>query len=137
MEFLGVPELDDERFSTLSARLANGEALGRILDRHFLHQKKFDVFYAAQQKRFIYGVVQSPEEVLSDEQYQAREYFVNIDHPVVGEIRYPGAPFLMSGTPWKARRPAPTLGQHNRQVLGQQLGYSDLDLSRMRTMEEI
>ena len=137
VEFLGVPELDDERFNTRSARLSNAEALGRILDRHFLHQKKFDVFYAAQRKRFIYGVVQSPEEVLLDEQYQAREYFVNIDHPVVGEIRYPGAPFLMSGTPWKARGPAPTLGQHNKQVLGQQLGYSDLDLSRMRAMEEI
>ena len=137
VEFLGVPELDDEKFSTRSARLANAEELGRILDRHFLHQKKFDVFYAAQQKRLIYGVVQSPQEVLVDEQYQAREYFVNIDHPVVGEIRYPGAPFLMSGTPWKARRPAPTLGQHNKEVFEQRLGYSDLDLSRMRAMEEI
>ena len=111
VEFLGAPELDDQKFSTPSARLANAEELGRILDRVFLPQKKYDMFYAAQQRRFIYGVVQSPEEVLADEQYQARGFFVDIDHPVIGKIKYPGAPFSMSGTPWEAHRPAPTLGQ--------------------------
>ena len=132
VEFLGVPELDDEKFSTPSARLANAEELGQILDRYFLSQKKFDVFYAAQKRRFIYGVVQSPGEVLADEQFRARGYFVPVEHPVLGTVEFPGAPFNMIGTPWEVRRPAPTLGQHNSEVFGHQLGYSGVDLARLR-----
>ena len=137
VEFLGAPELDDEKFSTGTARMANTEELGRVLDQVFLTKKKYDMFYAAQQRRFIYGMVQSPEEVLADEQLQARDYFVDIEHPVAGKIRYPGAPFLMSGTPWEAHRPAPTLGQHNSQVFGQLLGYSGDNLAQMRAMNVI
>jgi len=134
VEFLGAPELDDEKFSTPSARLANAEELGEILDRHFLTRKKYDTFYEAHRRRFIYGVVQSPKEVLADPQYDARGYFVDIDHPVAGQLKYPGAPFLMDGTPWEARRPAPTLGQHNRQVFGERLGCAGDDLTRLRAI---
>ena len=109
VEFLDAPELDDEKFSTPLARSVNAEALGEILDQCFQPHKKLDMFYTANQRRYIYGVVQSPEEVLADPQYQSRGYFVNIDHPAVGTLRYPGAPFSMSDTPWEARRAAPTL----------------------------
>ena len=137
VEFLDAPELDDEKFNTPLARSINAEALGEILDRYFRPHKKLDMFYAAHRRRFIYGVVQSPEEVLADAQYKHRGYFVNIEHPVVGTLKYPGAPFSMDDTPWEARQPAPTLGQHNSQVYGERLGYSDVDLARMRFMEVI
>ena len=137
VDFLEAPELDDEKFSTPSARLANAEELGEILDRIFLTRNKFEMFFAAQQKRFIYGVVQSPEEVLADEQFKHRGFFVEIDHPVVGTLIYPGAPFLMEGTPWEVKRPAPTLGQHNGEVFGNRLGYAGEDLARLRALEVI
>lgn len=137
VDFLGVPELAEEKFSSASARLINAEELGKILDDYFSTQHKADIFYAAHQRRFIYGVIQSPEEVLADPQFQARGYFVNIEHPVVGTVTYPGPPFLMTGTPWQARSPAPTLGQHNQEVLGGLLSYSDSDLSHLRALEVI
>jgi len=137
VEFLGAPELDDEKFSTPSARLANAEELGELLDRYFLSQNKLDMFFAAHKRRYIYGVVQSPQEVLADAQYQARGYFVDIDHPRAGTATYPGAPFLMDGTPWHASRPAPTLGQHNREVYGLWLRYGQDDLARLRESEVI
>ncbi|PKB68230.1 MAG: hypothetical protein BZY81_02645 [SAR202 cluster bacterium Io17-Chloro-G4] len=137
VDFLEAPELDDDKFSTPSARLANAEELGDILDRIFRTKKKFDMFFAAHEKRFIYGVIQSPEEVLADEQFRHRGYFVEIDHPVTGLITYPGAPFLMEGTPWNAIRPAPTLGQHNSSVFQERLGCAGEDLARMRAMEVI
>ena len=137
VEFLEAPELDDEKFSTPSARLANSEELGEILDRVFLPRKKADLFYASHARRFIYGMVLSPEEVLADVQCQSRGYFVDIDHPVTGTLKYPGAPFVMGATPWKVRRPAPTLGQHNGEVFGEGLGYSEGDVARLRTLEVI
>lgn len=133
-EFLDAPELKDEKFNNPSARLANAEELGEVLDRVFLTKKKFDVFYAAHQQRYIYGVVQSPEEVLANQQYRAREYWVDLDHPKMGAMKFPGAPFLMNDSPWQVRQPAPTLGQHNRELLGQRLGHSDSDLAGLRAM---
>ena len=137
VEFLEAPELDDEKFHTPSARLANAEELGEILDRRFISRKKMEVFYSAHQRRFIYGVIDSPEETLARPQNQDRGFFVDIEHPVVGKVRYPGAPFRMSNTPWQVHQPAPTLGQHNREVLGEMLGYSESDLRRLRATEAI
>ena len=134
VEFLEVPELDDERFSSPSARLANAEELGRILDETFQTKNKSDMFFAAHDKRFIYGIVQSPEEVLADPQFAARGYFVDIEHPATGTVKYPGPPFLMSGTPWGPAKPAPLLGQDNQEVFGERLGYTNDEMSRLRSI---
>ena len=133
-DFLDAPELKDDKFNNASARLANAEELGEVLDRVFLTKKKFDVFYAAHQQRYIYGVVQSPEEVLANDQYREREYWVDLEHSTMGKIKFPGAPFLMSGSPWQVQHPAPTLGQHNRELFGRRLGCSDSDLAGLRAM---
>ena len=132
VDFMGIPELGDDKFNTPSARLFNAEELGQILDDYFIKQNKYERFYAAHEKRFIFGVVQSPEEVMADPQFEARNFFVDIDHSVLGTLKYPGAPFEMSGTPWEARSPAPTLGQHNQEVIGQRLGHTPEDLAQMR-----
>lgn len=137
VDFLGEPELDNDKFSTGTARMANTAELGQILDRIFLDRKKNDLFYAAHQRRFIYGLVQSPKEVMTDQQYQHRGYFVDIDHPQGGKLRCPGTPVIMSRTPGQARRPAPTLGQHDTQVLGPLLGCSDDNMGQIRASQEI
>ena len=132
VDFLGLPELDDDRFATPSARLANAEELGRIFDEYFIKQNKYDMFYASHRHRFIYGVIQSPEEVLADPQFESRGYFADIEHPVTGRLKYPGAPFNMEATPWRAA-PAPTLGQHNQEVLADQLGLSSSRMEQLRS----
>ena len=132
VDFLGIPELDDERFATPSARLANAEELGRILDGYFIEQNKYEMFYASHQHRFIFGVVQSPEETLADPQFEHRGFFVEADHPAIGPLRFPGAPFNMGATPWRLTGPAPGLGQHTGAVLEQRLGYSGPQLDRLQ-----
>ena len=137
VDFLDAPELDGEKFNTPSARLANAEELGEILDRIFISKNKYDMYIAANEKRFTYGVIQSPKEVLADEQLKHRGFFVEIDHPIVGPLTYPGAPFLMHGTPWDVRSTAPTLGQHNSAVFVGRLGIAVEELPRLRESEVI
>lgn len=74
--------------------------------------------------------VRTPLDVVSDEQLASRQFFVEIDHPVAGKLKYPGAPYKFSQTPWCAQSPAPLLGQHNREVYGK-LGYGDRDLLKL------
>jgi crotonobetainyl-CoA:carnitine CoA-transferase CaiB-like acyl-CoA transferase len=44
---------------------------------------------------------------------------------VVGEQPNPSAPYRIGAEPMPIRAVAPTLGQHNREVLGGMLGLSD------------
>ena len=131
-EFLGDPRLRDERFSTPEGRAEHAEELDALVREVFLHRGKFETFHAANERRgLIYGVVQSPREVLECPQYRERRYFVRLDHPIIGPAEYPGAPFVMSGTPWRGSR-APLLGEHTSQVLSERLGLGAEALSRLR-----
>ena len=57
-------------------------------------------------------------------QLRARSFFEFPDHPVVGAMPLPSLPFHYAGRDQWMRVPAPTMGQHNRQVLGGVLGLS-------------
>ena len=48
---------------------------------------------------------------------EAREFFVEMDHPVIGRHRAPGPPVQLGASPWQAIRPAPLLGQHTQEVI--------------------
>ena len=132
-DLLDAPELRDARFSTAQGRLEHGEEIGHILASSFSGRDKLELFHAAHRHRgLIYGVVQSPEDVLNSPQYRARDYFAEISHPSTGPVIYPGPPLTMSRTPWRVRSPAPTLGQHNREILCEGLGYSSRELEPPR-----
>jgi crotonobetainyl-CoA:carnitine CoA-transferase CaiB-like acyl-CoA transferase len=47
----------------------------------------------------------------------ARGFMVEVEHPMVGRYRAPGAHIIYPASPWRIRRPAPTLGQHTTEVL--------------------
>ena len=133
VEFLDLPELDDDRFRTASARLANAEELGRILDDYLIRQNKYDIFYRSHERRFIFGVIQSPEEVQDDPQFRHRGFFVEQEHPLMGNLKMPGEPFKMAITPWRECEPAPSAGQHTGSVLAERLGYTSERLTELRS----
>lgn len=132
VEFLGLPELDDDRFRTPSARLINAEELGRILDEYFIRQDKYEMFYGSHERRFIFGIIQSPEEALNDLQFAHRGYFEEVMHPEMGNLKFPGAPFIMESTPWQPGGAAPSVGQDNAEVLGGRLGLNAFQLAELR-----
>jgi crotonobetainyl-CoA:carnitine CoA-transferase CaiB-like acyl-CoA transferase len=76
--------------------------------------------------------VRTVKELVADEQLAYRDFFVDIDHPVAGKFKYPGAPYKLAATPWEIRRRAPLWGEHNEEIYGRLLGYSPQDLVRMR-----
>jgi crotonobetainyl-CoA:carnitine CoA-transferase CaiB-like acyl-CoA transferase len=73
------------------------------------------------------------EEMYDDPQLVARGYYEVLDHPRTGPRRYPAWPMQFSFLPGGAhRRPAPTLGQHNDEVLGGVLGLTAAQLEELR-----
>lgn len=132
-DFIDEPALKDDSFATPESRFANRKALQEALEAGMSKWRKFDLMREAHKRRgHIYGVVHSPAETLASEQYAARGYFADIEHPAFGNATYPGAPFIMSATPWRAASPAPELGQHNKAILCGKLGLSLSDLNLLR-----
>ncbi len=65
----------------------------------------------AQANGWAVTALNHPVDLLEDPHFAHREFFVDVEHPVVGTVRQPGPPVRMDDG-WRVRRPAPTLGQH-------------------------
>src|SRR5438094_3800743 len=76
--------------------------------------------------------VNNVAEMVADPQVQAREMFVELDHPTYGKVKTTGTPLKLSETPGRVRWLAPQPGEHNEDVFVGLLGYSRDDLARWR-----
>jgi len=71
--------------------------------------------------------------LMPNPQLEHRRFFQVMEHPVTGKTRYPGLPMSFSGLPRHLhQRPPPTLGQHNDEVLGGELGVPASELAWLR-----
>jgi CoA:oxalate CoA-transferase len=91
-----------------------------------------EVMQAAEGLRFPIMPVNTIEAVLNSELASARDMLAEVDHKEAGLFKYPGAPYKLSGTPWRLKRPAPLLGEHNEEVYCRMLGHNKQDLVKMR-----
>ena len=127
-----MPELRDKpEYETPMMREERRDEITPIIVSWLRGKRMEDVFHAAQELRLPLTVVPNTEQIFDMPQHKARGYFVDIDHPVVGKLTYPGAPFKLAETPWQARR-APVLGEHNEEVYCRRLGYSEKQLAKLR-----
>ena len=131
--FFGAPELADEKFASRTGRRDHRKDLEALVEPALRKREKMELFDAAVKNRFVFGPVQTPEEVLRCPQLGARGFFREIDHPRTGPMRYPGPGMSFAGhAPTTA--PAPCLGQHNADVYCDRLGYSREELTRLRNL---
>ena len=86
------------------------------------HPKR-EIWRLAQEARVLCAPLNPPADIYNDPHFNQRGFFAEVEHPAAGRHRMPGRPFVMSETPWQLRRPAPLLGEHTEEVLGE-LGYT-------------
>ena len=99
----------------------------------FKERTKQEIFELCMEAKVPCAPVRTIEDVAQDEHLNDRGYFVDVEHPVLGPVIFPGAPFRMDQTPWDAGDPAPTIGQHNAEALGERLNFSAEKLAEMRS----
>jgi crotonobetainyl-CoA:carnitine CoA-transferase CaiB-like acyl-CoA transferase len=77
------------------------------------------------------GVARLPADLLSDPQLSARGFLQDVDRPFIGRHPQPTMPFREGAVPFAIRRAPPTLGEHNREILGGMLGLSDREIEEL------
>ena len=75
--------------------------------------------------------VASSLELASDPHLTARRFWKLMERDVVGVLPHPAAPYRVGDAPFDIDRPAPTLGQHNREVLTDLLGLGDAEVDAL------
>jgi crotonobetainyl-CoA:carnitine CoA-transferase CaiB-like acyl-CoA transferase len=126
--------IDDPRYSTDQARLARRDEVVKIIEDWLhtfpdvpsavAHLEKFDVPVAP---------VLSVEETLNYPHLRERGTVRTIHDPVYdGELDVPGFPLKFSEFPEELPLQAPTLGQHNVEILTKYLGRAPEDIHRLQ-----
>jgi crotonobetainyl-CoA:carnitine CoA-transferase CaiB-like acyl-CoA transferase len=136
--FYGVEALKEERFANNEQRIVNGVEFDRIIIEAVKDRTMHEMFKTASEKyRMLFGIVQTPKDLANCPQLASRNFYQEVDHPVIGKIQVPFRLFNMSETPSQYRMPAPLLGQHNEEVYTKLLSYTKEDLVKLRELNVV
>jgi benzylsuccinate CoA-transferase BbsE subunit len=116
---LAGPEWENPRYRDQHAEevaRAFAEFIGSFAADDFANQ--------AQARHLAAAPLNTIGQFVDCEQNQVRQWMQEIDHPVIGKYRAPGAPMRLSLTPMRVRRPAPLLDQHRREILAEVVSVS-------------
>lgn len=148
-EWVAITVVDDEQWAAFAAVVAgegwvNGLALRTAVGRRAHHDQLDEAVTAWTRRHAVHDAVSQLTSIgipaarvltvprmFDDPQLVARRYYVALDHARTGRRRYPGWPVRFSFTPVQHRAGAPTMGEHNAEILGGELGLSDTELAHL------
>lgn len=130
----GAHELSDEWWAELPNRQSErgiarfGEVFGAFAGQ----RSRASLYMEAQRRGIALSPVNDVPGVLADPQLEAREFWVSVHDPELGQpLTYPGPPYRLSLTPARRALPAPRPGEHNGEVLCGRLGLSQAQYEQL------
>ncbi|MGZ4682312.1 MAG: CoA transferase, partial [Acidimicrobiales bacterium] len=123
----GVDGYDDPEVATMVARMTNRDAMRRMMDRIYAASALLpsrEAMARLEAERVPCGELIAPADLPDDPHAVAMGLFEQFDDPVAGRVRLPRHPTRFASTPAAIRGPAPGLGQHTDEILGE-LGLAD------------
>jgi crotonobetainyl-CoA:carnitine CoA-transferase CaiB-like acyl-CoA transferase len=136
---MGQPELaSDARFADTVSRYDQQDDLHPLIAAWTAQHDQRDLMHRLQAAGVMAMMVYNQGEMFDDPHLAERGFFVEWDAPAVGRKRYAGPMAHFETMPLAPPRgPAPTLGQHNREVFQGMLGLSDEEYQRLLDMQLI
>lgn len=123
--------ITDERFLTVPLRVKNNEIQKKYIEEWTGSRSVEEIVRLALEKGIPAGPIYNVKQITEDEHIaKVREMFIQVEHPIIGTMIVNGNPVKLTDTMPGIHCPAPTLGQHNEEIL-QQLGYSQIELSEL------
>ena len=125
------PWCKEKRFSNLTLRKENEEALDELVESWTLEQSVEEVVRILQEAGIAAGIVSKCEDFYKDPQLKHRNLFQELPHAEMGTQTWEGPPFIFSKTPAMLHKAAPCLGEDNYYVYTQLLGMDDEEFAEL------
>jgi crotonobetainyl-CoA:carnitine CoA-transferase CaiB-like acyl-CoA transferase len=130
--FLGNPDwLNDPSLDHLPGRRTAHDAIDEHLNPFFAQRELNETIEALISAGIPAAPVVDPALTHQHPQLKARGFYERVAHPVVGVQPTPGLPFRYAGVDSWIYRPAPTLGEHNFEILQGILGMSREEIDQL------
>jgi formyl-CoA transferase len=123
---------DDPRFATNQDRVANRGVLAEVLNEVFATRDANEWLENFQEVGIPSGPINTIPDAFSHPQAEARQLKVEVEHPTIGKVGFPGFPYKLSHTPAEIQRHPPLLGEHTEEVLTELLGYSAEEVASLQ-----
>ena len=136
-EGMGSPELDAVNWEELGYGTARAEIMELTVAAvapFFMTHTRNELADGALERRILLFPVATPSDILAHRQLAARDYYDQIEHEDIGEtVTYPGhfVKDMQDAKRVGVHRRAPHVGEHNKEILGGELGLNDRDLARL------
>jgi len=133
VEVMGHPDwADNELFKDASTRAKYWDALKPLLLEWTMEHTVEEIYRSSQERGAPIGAVRTADQVFNDRQMAARGFFVEVENPENGKLKYPGVPYTFSEFQPEAPVAAPLLGQHNEGIYCGRMGYTKRDLIKLK-----
>jgi len=133
LKVIGEPEtLAGPEWRGLLHRISHAAELYDIMVEFTESYTMMELFEAGHQAGVPIAPIVGLSDFVDSPQTRAREFFLDMQHPVIGKFRYPGPPYKWTETPCRVERSAPRLGEHNVAILCERLGLSRTELAALR-----
>ncbi len=130
---IGKPEwAKDPRYATKGLRWAKKWELSAEIEEITTRHSVKEVGEMMDRERVANSPILNIQQVVEDPHLNARGYFVEVDHPIIGRAKIAGFPFKLSATPGQVERSSPLVGEHNELILGKYLDLKKEDVERLR-----
>ena len=134
---MGRPDMiQDERFAKAEARRLNKELLEDEITRFTSTRTLDECEETLNQFGVPNGRINTLTMICKDPQIAARDMIVKVEHPVAGTYQMAGSPLKFSSLTEAHYEPAPTLGQHTREILSERLNMTDTDIEALLKEQE-
>jgi crotonobetainyl-CoA:carnitine CoA-transferase CaiB-like acyl-CoA transferase len=131
--WMGNPEpLNDPSWENRDKRNQNKVLVDEMVSDFTRRFTRAELFANGQKLGVPVTPVNTPGEYMNSKAAQSREFFVPIEHPILGRYLYAGPPYKLSATPARKERPAPLLAEHNDDIYCGELQLTREDLCGMR-----
>jgi benzylsuccinate CoA-transferase BbsF subunit len=124
--------LEDPSMARVAARLERVDEVEAAVSAWTADRTREDVAAQLQAEGIEAMPVQDWQDLMDDAQLEARGHFARLQHAVVGESLYQHNGFRLSDAPASYERPAPILGEHTDEVLGEILGLSARQIAEFK-----
>ena len=99
----------------------------------FADKTKAELYEQARKNNIMLLPASNAKELADNLQLKAREFYVEVEHPEVGEtITYAGAPYKIAEGAWRISRRAPFIGEHNAEIYERELSLSKEDMRLLK-----